>query len=312
MNFITKEKPYNTLNEYFRQIYGSKVFKVSLNAGFTCPNKDGSVATGGCTFCSVSGSGDFAGAVEDPLDVQFNTIKEMMHEKWPEGKYIAYFQAGTNTHAPLEVLKKTFEPVLEFDKNIVGISIGTRCDSLGEDIVEYLGELSKKTDLYVEIGLQTIHEKTSKEINRAHSLECVTEAVKRLKQHNIHVIVHIINGLPNEDKKMMIETIEYCNSLPIDGIKIHLLHVMKKTAMGVKYLRNPFKMITLEEYVDITTHQIRLLRPDIIIHRLTGDAPRHLLIEPKWSLKKFVVMNEIDKMMRVNHYTQGDLYKKTY
>lgn len=307
MNYFTDLKHYNTLSEYYKTKYHKKVFKIALNGNFTCPNKDGTVGYGGCTFCSVLGSGDFAGDKNIPLKEQFKTIKKMMHQKWNDGYYIAYFQADTNTHGPLNKLKKLFEEAITLNENIIMLSIATRCDVLPLEVLDYLEDLNKRIPVQVELGLQTIHDKTSVLINRLHSLECFTNAVNELHKRKIEVIAHIINGLPFETKEMMLETTNYLNTLPISGVKIHMLHVMKKTKMGLDYLKEPFKILSLEEYVDIVVMQLRHLRKDIIIHRVTGDAPRELLIAPTWTLKKFVVQNEIDKVMRKNNYYQGDL-----
>ena len=309
MNLMTKEKPYNTLNAFYRYKFGKKVFKVSLNGDFTCPNLDGTKATGGCIFCTESGSGDFAGSKSDPLEVQFKQIKDMMSMKWKDALYIAYFQANTNTYGTIDKLRELYYKALSLDKNIVGLSIATRCDALNEETYDLLEELSTKTYLQVELGLQSIHEKTSKFINRAHSLECFTTAVKELRKRNINVVVHIINGFHIESKEDMIDTLKFVNTQDIQGIKIHLLHIMKKTKLGYLYELHPFKVLTLEEYKDIVVEQIELLNPNIIIHRLTGDSPRELLIEPQWSLKKFVVMNEIDKELRKRESYQGIKYK---
>lgn len=310
MNLMTKEKPYNTLNAYYRHKFGKKVFKVPLNGDFTCPNLDGTKATGGCIFCSESGSGDFAGSKSDPLNEQFQKVKEMMSQKWDDAYYIAYFQANTNTYGPVDKLRSLFYEAIELDENIVGLSIATRCDALNEDVYNLLEELNSKTFLQVELGLQSIHDKTSKFINRAHSLECFTKAVKELRRRNIHVVVHIINGFHIETKEDMLETVRFINTLDIQGIKIHLLHIMKKTKLGYLYELHPFKVLTLEEYKDIVVDQIEILNPNIIIHRITGDAPKELLIEPLWSLKKFIVMNEIDKELRKRQSYQGIKYKK--
>ena len=310
MNLMNHEKHYNTLSNYYLYKYNKKVFKIALNGGFTCPNIDGTVATGGCTFCSFMGSGDFAGNKLEPLSVQFEKMKEMMHQKWEDGYYIAYFQANTNTHAPLERLKKLYEEAITLDPNIVLLSIGTRPDVLPQDVVDYLGKLNKRMPVQVELGLQTIHEKTSELINRAHDLACFDDAVKRLREKEIEVVVHIINGLPFETKEMMIDTLKHVNQLDIQGIKIHMLHLMEKTKMGYQYKKNPWKLMTLEEYVDVTVEQIGWLRKEIIIHRLTGDAPKEMLIAPNWTKKKFVVTNEIDKKMRALNLWQGDYYEK--
>ncbi len=310
MNLMNDEKHYNTLNNYYLHKFNKKVFKVALNGGFTCPNIDGTVATGGCTYCSFMGSGDFAGNKLEPLSIQFNKIKAMMHKKWHDGYYIAYFQANTNTHAPLSRLKELYEEAITLDPNIVMLSIATRPDVLPSDVVDYLGELNTRIPVQVELGLQTIHQETSDLINRAHDLKCFDDAVTKLRYKDIEVVVHIINGLPYETKEMMIDTVKHVNSLDIQGIKIHMLHLMEKTKMGHDYHQNPWDMLTLESYVDITVDQILWLRKDIIIHRLTGDAPLDMLIAPLWTKKKFVVTNEIDKKLRKLNLYQGDYYEK--
>ena len=310
MNLMNHEKHYNTLNNYYLQKYQKKVFKIALNGGFTCPNIDGTVASGGCTFCSYMGSGDFAGYKLDSLKVQFEKQKEMMHQKWEDGLYIVYFQANTNTHAPLARLKDLFEEAIQLDPNIVMISIATRPDVLPDDVIEYLSDLNQRIPVQIELGLQTIHQTTSDLINRAHDLACFDDAVRRLREKKIEVVVHIINGLPHETKEMMIDTVKHINSLDIQGIKIHMLHLMEKTKMGYQYKKNPWDLLTLEDYVDVTVDQLLWLRKDIIIHRLTGDAPLKMLIAPNWTKKKFIVTNEIDKKLRKLKLFQGDYYEK--
>jgi len=309
---MNDEKHYNTIHNYYLQKYQKKVYKIPLNGGFTCPNIDGTVASGGCTFCSYMGSGDFAGNKHEPLKTQFDTIKKMMEKKWRDGLYIAYFQANTNTHAPLKRLKELFEEAITLDPKIVMISIATRPDVLPDDVIEYLSDLNRRIPVQIELGLQTIHQETSDLINRAHDLKCFDDAVKRLREKNIEVVVHIINGLPHETKEMMIETIKHVNTLDIQGIKIHMLHLMEKTKMGYQYKQDPWPLLSLEDYTDIVTDQILWLRKDIIIHRITGDAPSDMLIAPLWTKKKFVVMNEIDKRLRKLNLYQGDYHEKSH
>jgi len=258
---MTKEKPYNTLNAFYRHKYGKKVFKVSLNGNFTCPNKDGKSGTGGCIYCTESGSGDFAGDKSKPLKEQFQTIKEMMSQKWDDAYYIPYFQANTNTYGNIEKLRSLYYEAISLDKNIVGLSIATRCDAIDNDIYDLLEELNKHTDLQIELGLQSIHEKTSLFMNRGHSLNCFTEAVSELRKRDIDVVVHIINGFHIESKNDMLETVKLLNKLDIQGVKIHLLHIMKKTALGKLYTDQPFKILTLDEYKDIVCDQIEILDP---------------------------------------------------
>lgn len=308
MNLMNSEKHYNTISAYYKNKFHKKVAKISLNADFTCPNKDGTKGYGGCSYCSKLGSGDFAGDKSLSLQAQFDQIKKIMEHKWPDILYIPYLQANSNTYAPLEKLKQIYEEVINLDPNIVMLSIATRADCISDEIVEYLSSLNKKIPIQIELGLQTIHEDTAKLINRCHSLKEFEEAVYKLRQNNIEVVVHVINGLPYETKEMMLETIHYLNKLDIQGIKIHSLLILEGTKMANDFKNKPWHILSLEEYVDIVVDQIRHLRPDIIIHRLAADGVIDDLIEPKWTIKKLVVMNEIDKKMRLLNAFQGDLY----
>ena len=307
--YSDSNKRYHTLDYFYKNKFNSKVFKVSLNAGFTCPNRDGKVGTGGCIYCSLSGSGDFAGNPKDNLIKQFNDIKNIMLKKWDATKYIGYFQANTNTYASLNVLKEKYETILNLD-NVVGLSIATRPDSISEECLNYLEELNKKTYLTIELGLQTIHEKTSNLINRCHTLECFENMVKELRKRNINVVVHIINGLPYETKEMMIETVKYLNNLDIQGIKIHMLHIIKGTKLEELYNKEHFHVLTREEYVDIVCDELEYLRPEIVINRITGDPVKEDLIEPNWLIKKFCVLNEIDKELLRRDSYQGKKLKE--
>jgi hypothetical protein len=280
------------------------VFKVSLNAGLSCPNIDGTVGKGGCIYCSNSGSGEFAGNKNDDIITQFNEIKKMMLKKWPNAKYIGYFQAHTNTYAPVETLKKLYEPILQ-QENVVGLNIATRPDAISDECLKYLEELNKKTYLTIELGLQTIHKKTTKIINRCHTLECFENMVKKLRKKNINVVVHIINGLPYETKEDMIKTAKYLNKLDIQGIKIHMLSVIKNTKLEKLYQLKPFHILTEEEYIDIVINQLENLRPEIVINRITGDPKLDDLIQPTWLVKKFCVLNNIDKEMVKRNTYQG-------
>ncbi len=297
-------KRYHTLNYYYQTKFNSKVFKISLNAGFTCPNIDGTKGIGGCIYCSNTGSGEYGGNVNDDLITQFNNIKSILHKKWPNGKYIGYFQAHTNTYADINILKEKYETILNLD-NVIGLSIATRPDAISEECYKYLDELNKKTFLTIELGLQTIHENTSKLINRCHSLDCFEKCVQRLRNLNINVVVHIINGLPYETKDMMIETIKYLNKLDIQGIKIHMLSVLKNTKLEKLYKEENFKILTKEEYIDIVCDQLEYLRPEIVINRITADPKIDDLIEPEWLIKKFCVLNDIDKELVRRDSYQG-------
>ena len=297
-------KRYYTLNYFYKQKFNSKVFKVSLNGGFTCPNKDGTKGIGGCIYCSPSGSGDFAGNIKDNLVKQFNEVRDIMLKKWPEAKYIAYFQANSNTYGTVDELKEKYESVLNLP-GVVGISIATRPDCFNTEIYDYIEELSKRTFLTIELGLQTIHEKTLNIINRGHTTKEFEDCYKELKRRNINVYVHIINGLPGETKEEMIETVKYLNNLKIDGIKIHMLHVTKNTKLAKMYEENPFHILTKEEYIDIVISQLEYLDENIVIARITGDPVKEDLIEPTWLLKKFCVLNDIDKEMVKRNTYQG-------
>ena len=296
-------KRYYTLNNFLQNKFGCKVFKVSLNAGFTCPNIDGKVGYGGCIYCK-NGSGEYGGNPKDDLVTQFNFLKDKIAKKWPNSKYIAYFQANTNTYAPLEVLKEKYETVLNLEK-VVGISIATRSDSITLEVLDYLDQLNKKTFLMVELGLQTIHEKTANLINRCHDLASFLEMVKKLKERKIYVVAHIINGLPYETKEMMIDTVKYLNKLKIDGIKIHMLNIVKGTKIAQMYEKEKFKILTKDEYVSIVCDQLECLEENITIHRLTSDPNKDELIEPDWLVKKFGVLNDIDKGLKKRHTYQG-------
>lgn len=307
--YSDSNKRYHTLDYFYKHKFNSKVFKVSLNAGFSCPNIDGTVGIGGCIYCSSSGSGEFAGNKKDDLVKQFNEIKEMISKKWPNSKYIGYFQARTNTYAPVCILKEKYEEILKLD-NVIGLSIATRPDSISDECLDYLEDLNKRTYLTIELGLQTIHEVTSKFINRCHTLNCFEDCVKKLRKRNINVVVHIINGLPFETKEMMIETVRYLNNLDIQGIKIHMLSILKDTKINMIYKEKPFHILTKEEYIDIVCNQLQYLRPEIVINRITGDPKKEDLIEPDWLLKKFCVLNDIDKEMVKRNIYQGDKLKR--
>lgn len=302
-------KRYYTLNNYFKDIFDCKVFKVSLNTNFSCPNRDGKVGVNGCIYCSKSFSGDFAGNPKHSLKDQFNEIKNMMHKKWPKAKYIAYFQANTNTYAPLEVLKKNFEEVLTYD-DVIGLSIATRSDSITDEVLDYLNDLNKRTFLIIELGLQSIHNETLKYINRGHDLDNFNKMVEKLKKRNIKVVVHIINGLPNETEEMMIDTVKHLNELNIDGIKIHMLHILKDTKLNDIYNEKHFHLLNKDEYIDIVIKQLEYLNKKIVIHRITGDPDIDDLVEPNWLTKKFVVLNDIDKKMKELNSYQGKMLDK--
>ncbi len=302
--YSSDQKRYHTWNYHLRKQFGHKVFKVSLDGGFDCPNRDGTVAHGGCTFCSAAGSGDFAGNRKEDLVTQFNTIKDQMHEKWKDGKYMGYFQAFTNTHAPVEELREKFEVILE-QEGVVGLSIATRPDCLPDDVVEYLAELNERTYLWVELGLQTVHQETADLINRAHDFKTYVEGVEKLRKHGIRVCSHIINGLPGETPEMMMESARAVAKLDVQGIKIHLLHLLKGTPMVRQYEKGLLKFLSFEEYINLVVDQLEIMPPEMIVHRITGDGPPDLMIGPMWSLKKWEVLNAIDAELERRNSWQG-------
>ena len=302
--YSNTNKRYHTLDYFYKNKFHEKVFKVSLNAGFSCPNLDGTKGFGGCIYCSKSGSGEFGGNKEDSLIKQFNEIRDRMLKKWPKAKYIGYFQARTNTYAPVEKLKNIYEKILKQD-NVIGLNIATRSDSITDECLNYLEELNNKTYLTIELGLQSTKKETNKLINRCETLDEFENMVKKLRKRNINVVVHIINGLPYETKEDMLNTVKYLNKLDIQGIKIHMLSVLKNTPLEKLYKEKNFHILTKEEYIDIVVNQLELLREEIVIHRLTGDPDPKELIAPTWLIKKFCVLNDIDKEMVKRNTYQG-------
>ena len=302
------KKRYNTLNDYYRQIFGEKIFKVPIDAGFDCPNRDGTVAHGGCTFCTVSGSGDAIVAPDAPIRDQFYKEIDFMHRKWPDvKKYFVYFQNFTNTHDTVDVIRERYEQAIN-EPGVVGINIGTRPDCLPDETIAYIAALSERMHVTVELGLQTTYDETSKIINRAHTYDLYVETVKRLRQlaPKVEIVSHLINGLPGETHDMMIENVRRCvTDNEIDGIKLHLLHLMTSTKMQRDYHEGRLKLLGMEEYVNIICDQLEIIPKNIIIHRITGDAPRDMLIGPMWSLKKWEVLNAIDQEMERRGSYQG-------
>ena len=301
--YSNDNKRYHTFNYYLKNKYNEKIFKVPLDAGFTCPNRDGSVAFGGCSFCSALGSGDSVIHSND-LMKQFDDGMNMMRNKWPQGKGMAYFQAYTNTYASLERLKAIYEPFVQRE-DVIAICIATRADCLNDENIAYLNSLTKYKDIWVEVGLQTIHDETSNQLNRGHDYACFLETIQKLSKTNCKICVHIINGLPNETKEMMLDTVKAIAQLPIHAVKIHMLHLLKNTKLAKDYEENPFHILSLEEYVEIVCEQLTYLPKEIILERLTGDGIASDLITPLWTIKKVCVLNEIDKYMAKHNLYQG-------
>lgn len=307
----SSQKRYYSWNTALRNEFGGKIFKVPIDGGFDCPNRDGTVAHGGCTFCSVSGSGDMILAPTDPLPVQFQKEIDQMHKKWPGvAQYIVYFQNFTNTHAPLSVIKERFEQVVNLP-GVVGLSIGTRPDCLPDDVVDYLAELNQRLYLWVELGLQTTYEETSHAINRAHSYDTYLAGVAKLRQHQIRVCTHLINGLPGESYEMMLENVRRTvTDSDIQGIKLHLLHLMRNTRMLRDYHEGRLQLLSKQTYVQLICDQLEIIPQEIIIHRLTGDAPWDALVGPMWSRQKWEVLNAIDTELTTRDSYQGKYSKK--
>lgn len=313
------DKPYYSLNTLLRERFGEKVYKLALNGGTTCPNRDGTLGTRGCIFCSAGGSGDFAGSRIQSVTAQIEEQKKKIQKKRPVGKFIAYFQAYTGTYAPYEKLEQSFTEAIRHP-DIAAVSIGTRPDCLGlpasltgaspklpadSGILDLLERLNREKPVWVELGLQTIHESTASYIRRGYPLSCFQAAVSALKERNLEVIVHTILGLPGETREDILQTIAYLNTLPVSGIKLQLLHVLKNTDLAADYAEGKFETLSREAYLDLLIACIEHLSPDIAIHRVTGDGPRDLLIAPLWSSAKRTVLNDLHHEMKVRNSWQG-------
>ena len=301
---MSKPKRYHAFNQELRDVFGKKVIKVSLDAGFTCPNRDGTLGEEGCVYCSPRGSGDFAGGRELSVHDQFAEVREKMRKKWPAADYIAYFQAYTNTYAPVGELRKVYEEALA-EENVVGLAVSTRPDCLPRDVLDYLEELQARTYLWVELGLQSIHEKTLIWLKRGHDYGQFLRGFEQLHSRGIRVCAHIILGLPGESREDMLETARALAGLPLAGVKIHLLHILKGTPLAAIYQDNPFPLLTKEEYVALIADILEILPPQTVIHRLTGDGPPDDLLAPLWSRKKWEVLNAIDAELERRDSWQG-------
>ncbi len=301
-------KPYHSLDYELKQTFGQKIYKLSLNGGMSCPNRDGTIDTRGCIFCSKGGSGDFATSSLLTVTEQIEVAKKQVAAKLvnqSSPKYIAYFQAYTNTHAPVEYLRSLFTEAIHHP-DIVILSIATRPDCLSEEVLQLLGELNQVKPVWIELGLQTIHEESARLIRRGYPLSVFDEAVIRLGQYDLPIIVHTIIGLPKETKHDILKTMEYISKLPIQGVKLQLLHVLKGTDLGKRYEENhDFQILSLDDYVDIVISCLEILPKNVIIHRITGDGPRNLLMAPMWSTNKKLVLNRIHNQMKVRDTYQG-------
>lgn len=298
------EKRYHSLDHYLKEQFGEKLYKLSLNGGMTCPNRDGTLGDKGCIFCSRGGSGDFSPSPALTIDEQIEAAKKLVAAKYSGSSYIAYFQAYTNTYAPCEYLRRIFTETIR-RPDIRVLSIATRPDCLGEDVLDLLGRLNGIKPVWVELGLQTIHARTAQFIRRGYGLPVFEQAVSALRARGITVIVHIILGLPGEEEEHMLSTVRFLNGMDIQGIKLQLLHILKDTDLADFYQKQPFCVLSMEEYIGITGRCIAALRPDIVIHRLTGDGPRSLLVAPMWSTDKRKVLNQIQAHLKKNDIWQG-------
>lgn len=288
---------YLSFNKYLKDKFGQKVYKISLDGGFTCPNRDGKTGTRGCIFCSKGGSGDFAESREMSITEQIESGKKKVEKKIKSGKYIAYFQAFTNTYAPVEMLRQKYEEAINHP-DIVALSIATRPDCLGDDVLRLLDEMNKIKPIFVELGLQTIHQKSAKYIRRGYDLSVYDKAVRDLKKIGVNVVVHVILGLPNESENDMLETVKYVCESGANGIKLQLLHVIDGTDLAKDYEKGLFKTLEFDEYVNLIVKCVKIIPKDIVIHRLTGDGAKKDLIAPLWSADKKRVLNAINKALR--------------
>lgn len=302
-------KRYHTYSYYLKRRFGQKVFKISLDAGSTCPNRDGTKGMGGCAFCSAKRSGDFAGDCHEPIEVQYKRGIEALKDKWAQGLCIPYFQAGSNTYGDIATLESLYRQALSLE-NAVGLSIATRADCIDEDTAKLLGEIGESTYLTVELGLQSVFDSTAEAMNRCHTYEDFLKGYELLRRHGVNVCVHIINGLPGETHDMMRQTAREVAKLDIHAVKIHLLHVLKGTRLAEMYEKGEFKAMERDEYIGVVCDQLELLPEDVVIERLTGDGDRNELIAPMWSRDKRRVLNGIDTELARRDSQQGKKYVK--
>jgi len=301
----TNRQRYNSANEFFKRVFGQKVYKLSFDAGFTCPNRDGTLGNRGCIFCSEGGSGDFAEKITpETIEQSIDKAKQRICAKTHAEKFIAYFQSYTNTYAKAAELERLFVPVISRD-DICALSIATRPDCIESNVYELIAQLCKIKPVFVELGLQTVCQKSIEFIRRGYKTEIFDSAVKKLKAAGANVIAHVILGLPEEDKDQMLKTVKHVAKAKADGIKLQLLHVLKDTDLAEVYSKGVFETLSLEQYTDILCEAVNILPPEIVIHRLTGDAPKKLLIEPQWSANKKAVLNEITKTFNERNVIQG-------
>jgi len=298
------DKRYHTLNYELRKTFGQKVTKLSLDGGFTCPNRDGTLGNRGCIFCGEEGSGEFAGSRDLSIKEQIDEQKKLLSKKWDTDKYIAYFQNFTNTYSTCEDLRNKYYEALSHEE-VVGLAIATRPDCLPEEVLNLLEELNEKTYLWVELGLQTIHERSAKFIRRGYPLETYDKAVHELKKRGIRAVTHLIFGLPYESREDMIQSVKYVANTETWGVKFHLLYIQRETDLYYYYLKNPFPLLSRDEYISIVVDGLEHLPPDMVVHRVTGDGKKDLLYEPRWSLDKLRVLSGIDRELKNRNSYQG-------
>ncbi|MBU5293592.1 TIGR01212 family radical SAM protein [Anaerosalibacter bizertensis] len=301
------DKRYLSLNYELRKTFGTKVIKLSLDGGFTCPNRDGTIGNRGCIFCGEEGSGEFTSSRKLSIKDQIESQKRFLSKKWPEGKYISFFQNFTNTYSTVKDLNKKYSEAIS-QNGVVGLAIATRPDCLSEEVLKLLEEFNKKTFLWVELGLQTIHGETAKFIRRGYELDCYEKAIIELNKRNIKVVTHLIFGLPNETNKDMLDSVKYISSTNTWGIKFHNLYIQEGTDLYNYYIKNPFHILSIDEYISLVVDSIELLPQNMVVHRLTGDGKKELLVEPRWTLNKLKVLSSIDKELKQRNTYQGIYY----
>lgn len=301
------DKRYLSLNYELRKTFGTKVIKLSLDGGFTCPNRDGTIGNRGCIFCGEEGSGEFTSSRKLSIKDQIESQKRFLSKKWSEGKYISFFQNFTNTYSTVKDLNKKYSEAIS-QNGVVGLAIATRPDCLSEEVLKLLEEFNKKTFLWVELGLQTIHGETAKFIRRGYELDCYEKAIMELNKRNIKVVTHLIFGLPNETNKDMLDSVKYISSTNTWGIKFHNLYIQEGTDLYNYYIKNPFHILSIDEYISLVVDSIELLPQNMVVHRLTGDGKKELLVEPRWTLNKLKVLSSIDKELKQRNTYQGIYY----
>lgn len=302
------EKRFYSLDYFYRRKFGSKVARVAVDGGFTCPNRDGTVSYGGCVFCGTAGAGDFCAEKSLPILQQINIQKSVLQNKWKELKIIPYFQSFTNTYAPVDVLRRKYEEALSAD-DCVGLSVATRADCLGEDVLNLLDEVNKRTFLQVELGLQTVNDVTAQKINRGYPLEVFTNSIRELQKRGIETVAHLIVGLPGETVEDNLNAVRYISEMKINGIKIQVLYLLQDAPLMKWFAQGKVRFLERFEYIDIVAQMLSYLSPDVVVHRLTGDPPWKSVVEPKWTTDKKQVLNQINQHLKVKNLYQGCFYK---